>query len=58
MVSKKKSPAKRDAPISEQKCELCGKPAEGMYALLRPDNIVPMCKSCARIEHASKAKIS
>ncbi|MGC8622540.1 MAG: hypothetical protein ACP5SJ_00270 [Candidatus Micrarchaeia archaeon] len=55
MVSKKKS---KSGPVEarEEKCMLCGKPASGIYILFSPNNTVPLCKSCAEIEHARKVK--
>ncbi len=55
MVSKKKTRIGQ-AEAAEEKCMLCGNPASGRYLLFAPDNVVPLCKTCAEIEHVKKVK--
>ena len=63
MSTKKKqkqnqNPEEVKETISEQKCFMCGKPADGEYLILGLENRFFLCKECAKIADAKAVKHS
>jgi len=54
----KQNPEEVKEIISEQKCFMCGKQADGEYLLLGLENRFFLCKECAKIADAKAVKHS